>query len=581
MISTPLDFETLRREIVGIDSTFETPFGERMLVYCDYTASGRCLHFVEHYLMSLQRTYANTHTEDDVTGRSMTRLLHQAEASIKRAVNAGSGGRIIACGTGATAAIDKLQQILGVAFCPATRRNVYGLLEQHVGTDQVEAFRQYLRERQPVVFVGPYEHHSNEVTWREGLATVVEVRLCPNGSVDVAHLEELLQDPRHRDRVRIGSFSAASNVTGMTSPVHDIARALHRHGAIACFDFAASGPYVTIDMNPPRDADGGDPSLDAVFVSPHKFLGGPGSSGVLVFNERLYPKDLPPTVAGGGTVDYVGYSQHDFTTDVEEREKAGTPGVLQLLKAALAFEVKSSVGVEAIHAREKELVARAMERWREHPGIEILGNPDPSRRVAILSFNLKDAKGGYLHPKFVTTLANDLFGIQSRAGCSCAGPYGHRLLHIDEPTSERYRRWIQKGYQGIKPGWCRVGFHFTMDDAEADYVIRAILFLADEGARFLPLYRFDERTGGWVHRDERETDTAFSIDAARATVPVRCTVRSEEERRAAYGDYLESARQLAAQLAAAGDPDASTLEGEMGELQYFRLPGTCRLAGRG
>jgi selenocysteine lyase/cysteine desulfurase len=531
--------------------------------------------------MSLQRTYANTHTEDDVTGRSMTRLLHEAERSIKRAVNAGPSGRIIACGTGATAAIDKMQQILGVALCPATRQNMYALLERHAGTEQVEAFRAYVREQQPVAFVGPYEHHSNEVTWREGLATVVEVQLSGDGCVDLQHLESLLQDPRYQGRLRIGSFSAASNVTGMTSPVHDIARLLHKYGAFACFDFAASGPYVPIDMNPSPDPDGGDASLDAVFLSPHKFLGGPGSCGVLVFNERLYPKELPPTVAGGGTVDYVGYSQHDFTTDIEEREKAGTPGVLQLLKAALAFQVKEAAGTDAIHARERTLVTRAMETWREHPGIEMLGNPDPDRRVAIVSFNLKDVRGQYLHPKFVTTLANDLFGIQSRAGCSCAGPYGHRLLHIDEPTSERYRRWIQKGYQGIKPGWCRIGFHYVMDDAEADYVIRALLFLADEGVRFLPLYRFDDRTGGWIHRDDVDTDSRFSLASALRVAPVVRTALSEEERRRRYRVNLDAARTLAATLAAAGDPDASRLEGEMGELQYFRLPGACRLAGKG
>ena len=196
---------------------------------------------------------------------------------------------------------------------------------------------------------------------------------------------------------------------------------------------------------------------DAVFLSPHKFLGGPGSSGVLVFNEKLYCRDLPPSVAGGGTVDYVSPVDQDFIADIEEREKAGTPGVLQTLKAALAIDLKNRVGVERIEAREQELLQRAMDRWSPNEGIEILGNPDPARRIGIVSFNLRDARGRYLHPKFVTVLLNDLFGIQSRAGCSCAGPYGHRLLGIDQPTSELYRDWVRKGFQGIKPGWCRVG----------------------------------------------------------------------------------------------------------------------------
>ncbi|MGB5101700.1 MAG: aminotransferase class V-fold PLP-dependent enzyme, partial [Steroidobacteraceae bacterium] len=326
-------FEHLRGQIVGIDSAFDTPFGRRLMVYCDYTASGRCLIFVEKYLQSLQRVYANTHTEDDLTGRSMSRLLHEAERMIKRAVNAGPHGRIVACGTGATGAIDKLQQILGISLSPATRKVVGDELREFMGEERFEEFRRFQQSHQPVVFVGPYEHHSNEVTWRQGLATVVEVNLADDGGVDLGHLETLLEDPAYQGRFRIGSFSAASNVTGMRSPVREIARLLHAHGAYACFDFAASAPYVDIDMNPAPGPDGGDCSIDAVFLSPHKFLGGPGSSGVLVFNERLYHRELPPSVGGGGTVDYVSPVDQDFIADIEEREKAGTPGVLQTLKA--------------------------------------------------------------------------------------------------------------------------------------------------------------------------------------------------------------------------------------------------------
>lgn len=573
-----LEFNYLRQQIAGVDSTFETPFGPRLLVYCDYTASGRCLRFIEEYLQSLQRHYANTHTEDDITGRSMTQLLHEAEQSIKDSVNAGPHGRIVACGTGATGAIDKLQQMVGVALPPATRQTLLGVLRQVIGEKTVEEFRSRLHELQPVVFVGPYEHHSNEVTWREGLATVVEVRLDDDGGIDLAHLEELLQDPRYQGRLRIGSFSSGSNVTGMRSPIHDICRLMHRYDGIACFDYAATGPYVEIDMSPPPDPDGGDPSIDAIFVSPHKFLGGPGSSGVLVFKEQLYHRELAPTVGGGGTVDYVGYDSHDFTAHIEEREKAGTPGVLQVLKAALAFQVKEAVGTDRIEARESELVRRAMQRWGESPNVEILGNPDPDRRVAILSFNLREPGGSYLHPKFVTTLANDLFGIQSRAGCSCAGPYGHRLLSIDAPTSERYRAWIQKGFNGIKPGWCRVGFHYVMDDAEADYVIDAIDFLADHGHRFLPLYRFDVHSGTWSHREECCPEQSFSLQAALCASHFGATALGESERRERYRSALDYAAEKASELAAAGPSEDERLEGEVGELQFFALPRGCRLS---
>ncbi len=568
MPAPKLDFAYLRSQIVGVDSSFTTPFGQRMLVYCDYTASGRTLRFVEEYLQGLQRHYANTHTEDDVTGRSMTRLLHEAEHTIKDCVNAGPDGRIVAVGTGATGAIDKLQQMVGVMVPPATRHLVFDVLKAHLGEDGFAAFESALKARRPVVFVGPYEHHSNEVTWREGLAEVVEVDLDDDGGVDLHHLEQLLLDPQWHGRPRFGSFSAGSNVTGMRTPVRDIARLLHAHDAFVCFDYAATGPYVEIDMNP---ADDPQASIDAIFVSPHKFLGGPGSSGILVFNERLYRRDLPPTVGGGGTVDYVGEHDHDFTADVEEREKAGTPGVLQTLKAALAFDVKRAVGTERIEARELELVTRALERWRRNPQFELLGNPDPRRRVAILSFNLKTPTGSYLHPKFVTTLANDLFGIQSRAGCSCAGPYGHRLLGIDEPTSERYRACIRDGVNGIKPGWCRVGFHYVMDDAEADYVIEAIDLLATEGHRFLPLYRFDPVSGSWEHREAVESDVPFGLQAALCACHVGPSALSEAERRRRYAEALDFARRTAAELSVV-ELREQRLEGEAGALQFFALP---------
>lgn len=563
-----LSFDFLRRQIVGGDCTFCTPFGDRLMVYCDYTASGRCLLFIETYIESLQRNYANTHTEDDITGRSMTALLHEAEATIKNSVNAGPDGCIVAVGTGASGAIYKLQQILGVACPPATHRFLNSVLDQFVGGDRRREFEDFLEAHQPVVFTGPYEHHSNEISWREGLATVVEADLADDGTVDLAHLEKLLQAPEYQNRVRIGTFSAASNVTGMLTPVHEIATLLHRYDAIACFDYAASAPYVEVDMNPPVTA-AGDPSLDAIFISPHKFVGGPGTSGILVFNKRVYDESLSPTVAAGGTVDYVSPADHDFIKDIEEREKAGTPGVLQTLKAAMVFAIKDEIGVARIEAREHELLSRAFERWDRNPGIEILGNPDPSRRIGIVSFNIKEPGGRYLHPKFMTVLLNDLFGIQSRAGCSCAGPYGHRLLDIDLATSERYRHWIGEGYVGIKPGWCRVGFHYTMDDADADYVVAAVEFLATHGHLFLPLYDFDMSTGSWTHECCGPLDQALSLETALQGCGCEPTALPEAERKETYARYLREAHEIADRLAAEGDARDVMLEGELGELQFF------------
>jgi len=550
-----LDFAALRSETVGIDCPITTPFGERLMVYCDYTASGRCLGFIERYLQSLQRNYANTHTEDDITGRSMTQLLHTAETIIKESVNAGPQGRIIAVGTGSTGAIDRFQRLLT-------------LLGEFMGPEKVPDFHTLLAERRPVVFIGPYEHHSNEITWRQGIATVVEIGLDPDGGTDLAQLEALLQTEEWQGRMRIGSFSAASNVTGRRTPVREVTALLHRYDALACFDYAACAPYVEIDMNPPAE-DGEDASIDAVFLSPHKFLGGPGSPGILVFNEKLYRRDLPPTIGGGGTVAFVGPHTHDYLEDIEAREKAGTPGVLQVLKAALAFQVKDAVGVERIEAREAELLERAMERLAAHERIEILGNPDPRHRIGIISFNIRSGEGRYLHPKFVTVFLNDLFGIQTRAGCSCAGPYAHRLLGLDEETSERFRNQVREGYEGIKPGWCRLGLHYAMDDAEADYVISAVEFAASYGHRFLPLYDFDPVTGGWSYRGYEDTPEAFGLTAAlEAESPGNGCVAPEERTRL-YESYLDEARARAGELEAEPAMERTVLDGRFGDLQYF------------
>ena len=578
--NTPLEFDFLRRELIGADAPIQTPFGERLMMYADYTASGRCLCFVENYLRKLQRIYANSHTEDDISGRSMTQLLMEAETSIKKSVNAGDSGRIICVGNGASGAIDKLQQLIGVSLPPVTRWRLGTLLGNAVGQDTVDIFKRYLRENQPIVFVGPYEHHSNEISWRENLATVVPVQLDEEGGIDLKHLEQLLQEPAYKGRKRIGSFSAASNVTGIKSPVHEIAVLLHRYDAIACFDFAASAPYVEIDMNPPAGQYDGDASLDAVFISPHKFLGGPGSSGVLVFNERLYHRDLPPTVSAGGTVDYVGPSKQDFIARIEEREKPGTPGVLQVLKAAMVFEIKDNVSVERIERREHELLEKVFGRWLANPQIEILGNQDPAKRVGIVSFNIKSevdesGKSYYLHPKFITTLLNDLFGIQSRAGCSCAGPYGHRLLGIDEETSEEYRVCVTDGYSGVKPGWCRVSMHYVMDDLEVDFLLDSVEFVARYGGLFLSLYNFNLYDGAWSKKDGSVSLQKFSLESALKADRTDETPMSFDERRNRYTAYLDEALQLARKLEEREPAGSHQLEGKLGELQFFSLPDCC------
>jgi len=270
----------------------------------------------------------------------------------------------------------------------------------------------------------------------------------------------------------------------------------------------------------------------------------------------------------------VGPQDQDFVAHIEEREKAGTPGVLQIFKATLAFQVKEAVGVERIEARERELLERAFACWQAIPTLELLGNPDPGRRVGIVSFNVRTPQGRYLHPKFVTVLLNDLFGIQSRAGCSCAGPYGHRLLEIDEDRSEQYRAWVRKGYQGIKPGWCRVGLHYAMDDLETDYVIAAVAFVAEQGHRFLPAYSFDAATGMWSHRTHTERPVPFGLEAALEAECIEVTARPAEERQALYEGYLHAAEEAAAAVEGIAAPRVPVVANEtpdFGGLRFFEV----------
>lgn len=536
-----LDF--VRKHILGNDLLFETPYGLRNMFYADYTASGRGLRFIEEKLLLIQKSYANTHTEDDYSGKYLTDLYHQAEGRVKKMVNAGEHGKVFPVGSGSTGALKKLQEIIGVYIPPLTK--------ERLG-------RSCSWADAPVVFIGPYEHHTNELMWRESLAEVVVVGLNGRGGMDLADLEKKISAPRLSGRVKFGSFSAGSNITGVRTPVYDVARICHRHNVGVFFDFAAVAPYAEIDMN--KDAES---YFDAVFFSPHKFLGGPGTSGILVMHERLYRSDLPPTTAGGGTVVYVGFDGHDYAQDIETRETAGTPPILQTIKAALAMEVKDRIGVDEIGKIEKEHLVRFLDGLRRVPNIRLVGRYDAPELTPIVSFNIAH-RDRILHPKFVTKLLNDLFGIQSRAGCSCAGPYGHVLLGIDMETSRRLRRLIGRGYQGIKPGWVRVNLHYTLDRRDVDFLVKAIDFAARHGHLFLGEYTFDWRTGEWKKTGFQEKKPDLSLDYRFRTR------RADLSRKASFRSlYFREALELAGRLAKTGPFEFRRDPPEIEELKHF------------
>ncbi len=497
--------ESIRNEIIGNNLVFETPFGKRHLLYVDYTASGRGVQSIENKLQNILRSYANTHTEDDFSGKYLTTLVHQAEERIKTLVNAGDQGRIITVGSGATGALKRLQEIIGVYVPPFTKERVYSAIEKCSPNKADEIFSQ-LKDCRPVVFIGPYEHHSNELMWREAFVEVVVIGLDKNGMIDLKDLQQKLTDPKYKQRQKIGSFSAGSNVTGVLTNVYDIARICHQNNALVFFDFAAVAPYVNIDMNKDNDA-----YFDAIFFSPHKFLGGPGACGILIFNEKIYRKDLPPTTAGGGTVVYVGFTHHDFDTDIETREKAGTPPILQIIKAALVLDLKEHIGVNVIEEIEKKYTDFFINKLKKIESIVLLGNISNENRLPIISFNIIH-NDKILHPKFVSRLMNDLFGIQSRAGCSCAGPYGHILLDISLDTSLKYRDLILKGMEGMKPGWVRINIHFTLSLNDIKYIIKVINFIAKYGYLFLKTYELDMQSGEWRFIGWKESINDFTFE---------------------------------------------------------------------
>ncbi|MBL3570774.1 aminotransferase [Rhodovulum sulfidophilum] len=532
-----LHFEDIRRALIGEGAAIPGPFGPRALIYADYVASGRALGFVEDAIRRhVLPVYGNTHTETSYTGRRTTELRELARAAVRESMGADEAHAVIFCGAGSTGAADKLVRALQMGG-PAGQ----------LGPEAV-------------VFVGPYEHHSNDLPWRESGARLVRIPLDAAGAICLPTLRREIA--AHADAaLMVGAFSAASNVTGIRTDIRAVARLLHEAGGWCVIDFAAAAPYVAVRMA--ESAPGAGDRIDAALVSPHKFPGGPEASGLLIADRALLTTPRP-TVVGGGTVSFVSAAEQCYVEAVEAREEAGTPSIVGNIRAGMVLALKTELGAEAIEAREGELRARLEAALSAEPGIELLG-PRNAPRLGIFSFNIRIG-ARHLHHGFVVAALNDLFGIQARGGCSCAGPYGHHLLDIDDDRSHRFSEAVARGHTAFRPGWVRLGVNYFFSDEDVDRLARALVFIARNGLALLPLYRLDVAHGVWR-----------ALGAEPAPPPERLSdLWAMPEDDAAAPDFetclAEAARLVEKGRAAASAAAGTDLDADDEALRWFWLP---------
>ncbi len=468
-LATPDLIKTLRSGLIGENVQVPGLNGSNPMIYADYVASGRALAQVEDWVTNdILPYYANSHTEASFCGQMMTRLRRQARQIILENCGADARYDVIFTGSGATAGINRLVGLLGVSAASGSAKR-------------------------PVVFIGPYEHHSNILPWRESGAEIIEIPEAVGGGPDQEVLQEGLK--AHVGRLMVGAFSAMSNVTGIVTDVKQVTRILKSKGALSVWDYAGGAPYLPIEMGQGTDAE-----IDAIVVSPHKFIGGPGASGVLMLRRGAVAKDTP-TSPGGGTVSFVSPWSHDYSSDVVAREEAGTPNVVGDLRAALCFMIKGAISPNYMASRLEELRVRACAGWAGTPGLTLLGQDTAHHRIPIFSFLITDPSGKRVHHQLVTRMLSDLHGVQARGGCACAGPYGHQLLGIDQSQSERFRQAIAAGHEVDKPGWTRLGFSVLMSNAKADKIIQAVDGIARDPFPSSAHYNVNEKTARFALTD--------------------------------------------------------------------------------
>jgi selenocysteine lyase/cysteine desulfurase len=486
MSSTESYFAVFRKHIIGINQTMPTPDGgEKKILYADWTASGRNYQLIEDRIQKeLMPFVANTHTETSSTGLAMTHAYHKAQMAIKAHVNASGEDVIISSNSGMTGVINKFQRILGLRI-----------------HEKYQKIIEIKEEDRPIVFVTHMEHHSNQTSWLETIADVEVINPTPEGLVSLDHFQDLLLKYKNRKN-KIAAVTSCSNVTGISTPYHQIAKIIHEFGGLCFVDFACSAPYIDIDMHPSGEGE----FLDAIYFSPHKFLGGPGSSGILIFNRKLYHNEIPDN-PGGGTVDWTNpWGEHKYIDDIEVREDGGTPAFLQTIKVALCIQLKNEMGTNNMMKREEELLEIIWKGFEDIPNLHVLA-AEHKKRLGVISFYIDD-----LHYNVGVKLLNDKFGIQTRGGCSCAGTYGHYLLNVAPDESHKITDMVSIGDNSTKPGWIRMSIHPTHTNEEVHFLVDCIKDLAENHREWINEYEVDFANSSIIHKTSGcDTDLKATI----------------------------------------------------------------------